>query len=57
MEGSMAKKNEGIPPIIIPVVPVHGGHASRSREEAAREKSASGHEAKALSNKKAERPK
>lgn len=53
----MAKKDEGIPPIIIPVAPVHGGHASRSREDAATEKPALGDDDKALSNNKADRPK
>lgn len=52
----MAKKDEGIPPIIIPVAPVHGGHASRSPEDAATEKPALGDEPKARSNKKADRP-
>lgn len=52
----MAKKDEGIPPIIIPVAPVHGGHASRSREDAATEKPATDHEDKARSNKNTDRP-
>ena len=52
----MAKKDEGIPPIIIPVAPVHGGHASRSREDAATEKPAPDDDDKARSNKNADRP-
>ena len=52
----MAKKDEGIPPIIIQVAPVHGGHASRSREDAATEKSAPDDDDKSRSNNKADRP-